>query len=40
MKSMAREKARTFYAKLTEICNKADGERPELQRAKTFVASR
>jgi len=40
MKSMAREKARTFYAKLTEICNKADGERPELAEAKAFLAKK
>jgi len=35
-----REKARSFYAQLAEVCKKADTERPELHRAKTFVASR
>jgi tetratricopeptide (TPR) repeat protein len=38
--SGAREKARAFYAKLTELCKKTDTERPELQRAKVFLARR
>ena len=38
--SGAGEKARIFYAKLTEVCEKADTVRPELQRARVFVASR
>ncbi len=32
------EKARSFYAKLLAICDHADGERPELQEAETFLA--
>jgi tetratricopeptide (TPR) repeat protein len=32
------EKARTYYGKLVEICEKADSERPELLKAKAFLA--
>jgi tetratricopeptide (TPR) repeat protein len=35
-----REKARTFYAKLTALGERSDGQRPELQAAKVFLASR
>jgi hypothetical protein len=35
-----REKARTFYAKLAEVSEKSDGERPELQAAKMFLAGK
>jgi tetratricopeptide (TPR) repeat protein len=35
-----REKARTFYAKLTTLAEPADGTRPELQAARAFLASR
>jgi tetratricopeptide (TPR) repeat protein len=34
-----RKKAREFYLKLTAICEKADGDRPELVQAKKFLAS-
>lgn len=34
------EKARTYYGKLVEICEKADSERPELQKAKAFLAKK
>jgi len=34
------EKARSFYAKLLAICDHADGERPELQEAGTFLAKK
>ena len=33
-----RKKARAFYVKLTAICEKADGDRPELVHAKKFLA--
>ena len=33
-----RKKAREFYLKLTAICDKADGDRPELVHAKKFLA--
>jgi hypothetical protein len=33
-------KARTFYEKLLEICEKADTERPEHQEAKAFLAKK
>jgi tetratricopeptide (TPR) repeat protein len=33
-----REKARTYYAKLVEICGNADTDRPELLEAKAFVS--
>jgi tetratricopeptide (TPR) repeat protein len=33
-----RKKAREFYAKLTAICEKSDGDRPELVQAKKFLA--
>jgi hypothetical protein len=35
-----REKAATFYAKLTALGEKSDGKRPELQAAKGFLASK
>jgi len=35
-----RERARTFYTKLVALCEQADGERPELEQAKLFVAKR
>jgi tetratricopeptide (TPR) repeat protein len=35
-----REKARTFYAKLTTLGEHSDGKRPELQAAKVFLASK
>jgi tetratricopeptide (TPR) repeat protein len=31
-------KARAYYAKLLDVCAKADSERPELKQAKTFLA--
>jgi len=33
-------KAKTFYAKLVTLCDKADTQRPELQQARTFLAGR
>jgi hypothetical protein len=38
--SGAREKARTFYARLTTLGEHSDGTRPELQAAKVFLASK
>ena len=35
-----REKAESYYARLLAICNHADGDRPELQDARTFLAKR
>ena len=35
-----REKAKSYYARLLAICNYADGDRPELQDARTFLAKR
>ena len=35
-----RKKAREFYAKLTAICEKSDGDRPELAQAKKFLAGK
>jgi len=35
-----REKARTYYAKLVAICERADTERPELREAKAFLAKK
>lgn len=35
-----REKARTLYTRLLEICEKADTERPELQEAKAFLVKK
>ena len=35
-----REKARTYYAGLLVLCEKADTERPELEEAKTFLAKK
>lgn len=34
------EKARTYYAKLLAICEHADGDRPELQAARSLVAGK
>jgi tetratricopeptide (TPR) repeat protein len=34
------KKARSFYAKLVELCKQADGERPELVEAKAFLAKK
>jgi len=33
-------KAKTYYAKLVTLCDKADTQRPELQQARTFLAGR
>jgi tetratricopeptide (TPR) repeat protein len=35
-----REKAKTYYAKLVEICEKADTERAELKQVKAFLAKK
>lgn len=35
-----REKARTYYAELVAICERADTERPELREAKAFLAKK
>ena|SRR5215471_16796462 len=35
--SGSREKAKTYYAKLVEICEKADTKRAELKQAKAFL---
>jgi tetratricopeptide (TPR) repeat protein len=35
-----RQKAATFYAKLTALAEQSDGQRPELQAAKVFLASK
>ena len=35
-----REKAKTYYAKLVTLCERADTERPELQEAKAFLAKK
>ena len=35
-----RKKAREFYVKLTAMCEKADGDRPELAHAKKFLAGK
>lgn len=35
-----RTKAKTYYAKLIAIAEKADGARPELERARTYLAQR
>jgi len=35
-----RKKAREFYMKLTALCGKADGDRPELVHAKKFLAGK
>jgi hypothetical protein len=32
-----REKARTYYANLLALCEKADTERPELKEARAFL---
>jgi hypothetical protein len=38
--SADREKTKNYYARLLGICNHADGDRPELQDARTFLAKR
>jgi len=35
-----RRKAADYYAKLTELAKKADSQRPELARAKAYLAQR
>ena len=35
-----KEKAKTYYAQLLSICEHADGERPELQDARSLLAQR
>jgi hypothetical protein len=35
-----REKAKSYYSRLLAICNHADGDRPELQDARTFLAKK
>jgi len=35
-----KEKAKTYYAKLLSMCEHADGDRPELQEARTLLAER
>ena len=35
-----RKKARTYYEKLAALCNRSDGSRPELQKAKIYLAKR
>jgi hypothetical protein len=35
-----RQKARTYYSKLTTICNQATGQRPELQLAKDYLVKK
>jgi tetratricopeptide (TPR) repeat protein len=35
-----REKAKTYYAKLLSICEHADGDRPELEEARTLLAEK
>jgi hypothetical protein len=35
-----REKARTHYAKMVALCERADTERSELRRAKAFLAKK
>jgi tetratricopeptide (TPR) repeat protein len=35
-----RQKARIYYSKLTTICNRATGQRPELQSAKAYLVKR
>ena len=34
------EKAKTYYAKLLTLCDRADGERPELQEARSLLAQK
>jgi cytochrome c-type biogenesis protein CcmH/NrfG len=34
------EKAKTYYAKLLSMCEHADGDRPELEEARTLSAER
>jgi tetratricopeptide (TPR) repeat protein len=35
-----KDKARTYYEKLVELCRQADGERPEVKEAKAFLAKK
>jgi tetratricopeptide (TPR) repeat protein len=35
-----REKSKSYYARLLAICDHADGDRPELQDARTYLAKR
>jgi Tfp pilus assembly protein PilF len=35
-----REKAKSYYTRLLAICDHADGDRPELQDARTYLAKR
>ena len=35
-----REKAKTYYAKLLTLCDRADGDRPELKNARTLMAQK
>jgi hypothetical protein len=35
-----RRKARAYYTKLTRVCSRANGQRPELQSAKAYLAKR
>lgn len=35
-----KEQARNFYSQLAELCRNADSERPELQRARMFLAQK
>jgi tetratricopeptide (TPR) repeat protein len=35
-----REKAKSYYARLLAICDHADGERPELQDARTYLVKK
>jgi cytochrome c-type biogenesis protein CcmH/NrfG len=34
------QKAKTYYAKLLSMCEHADGDRPELQEARTLLAEK
>jgi hypothetical protein len=34
-----REKAENYYSKLSRVCSLSDGERPEVKRARAFLAS-
>jgi Tfp pilus assembly protein PilF len=34
------EKAKTYYAKLLSVCEHADGDRPELEEARTVLAEK
>ena len=39
-KARDREKATTYYARLVDLAQKADTERPEIREAKAFLASK